>query len=238
MATSDSTKQCTQCKQVKPLSEFHKRPDRPLGVMSECKTCNAERKRRHIAANPQKHAQQKKASYERLRKQVEDGRVLNSDKADKYCPKCRTVKPLSEFYRNRVRYDGRAVHCKSCMSKYHQQDRINRPEIYKGRRHIFYLANKDVARLYCELRRARKAGAEGSVTKAELIQIHEEQEGMCAYCGIRIFWEIKRDVYIDHIVAITRNGSNWPDNIALVCQSCSSSKNNRLYDDWVLIRGW
>lgn len=32
---------CTKCKIEKPLSEFYKRPNRPLGVCSQCKKCTS-----------------------------------------------------------------------------------------------------------------------------------------------------------------------------------------------------
>lgn len=37
------TKECSKCKEVKALSEFNTRPDRPSGYRSECKRCQYER---------------------------------------------------------------------------------------------------------------------------------------------------------------------------------------------------
>ena len=33
---------------------------------------------------------------------------------DKFCPKCKTVKPVEEFHNNRAKPDGKSVHCKAC----------------------------------------------------------------------------------------------------------------------------
>jgi len=38
-----------------------------------------------------------------------------SDEPSKHCTKCKQTKPLSQFNRNRARYDGVSVYCKSCM---------------------------------------------------------------------------------------------------------------------------
>ena len=36
----------------------------------------------------------------------------------KTCPKCRTTKEVSEFYRDKSRKDGRACYCKACYAAY------------------------------------------------------------------------------------------------------------------------
>ena len=36
---SKNEKRCSKCRQVKPLSEFHRRSGRPCGVQSQCKNC-------------------------------------------------------------------------------------------------------------------------------------------------------------------------------------------------------
>ena len=33
------SKRCTKCKEIKPLTDFNTRPDRPSGYRSECKKC-------------------------------------------------------------------------------------------------------------------------------------------------------------------------------------------------------
>lgn len=45
-------KLCPSCNCVKPLSQFHRRADRPSGAVPRCKTCKAERAREYRARNP------------------------------------------------------------------------------------------------------------------------------------------------------------------------------------------
>ena len=80
--------------------------------------------------------------------------------------------------------------------------------------------------------------AEGAFTQADLHRIYDEQEGMCRYCGITLFWEIDGDIHADHIIPLSRGGTNWPDNIALSCQACNLSKANKLVPEWQAVRGW
>lgn len=50
--------------------------------------------------------------------------ILDSDKnvTHKFCPRCSELKPVQEFYRNNIRYDGLEVYCKKCTK---ERARIN-----------------------------------------------------------------------------------------------------------------
>lgn len=87
-------------------------------------------------------------------------------------------------------------------------------------------------------RRARVSNAEGTYTHTDLLQMYEDQGGHCAYCGIGIFWDIPKDVHIEHIIPLSRGGSNWSDNICLTCASCNLSKGDKTVVEWEVIREW
>lgn len=87
-------------------------------------------------------------------------------------------------------------------------------------------------------RRAKLKAAEGEYTKADIVDIYQQQDGRCLYCGIPVFWDIKNDLHIDHIVPLARGGSNYPINLCIACFSCNSSKQHKLISEWELMRGW
>lgn len=66
---------------------------------------------------------------------------------------------------------------------------------------------------------------EAKIKKAEQFS---KQVKSCCYCG-------KSDVKltIDHIVPISRGGTNSLNNIALACGHCNSSKGNKTLDEWL-----
>jgi 5-methylcytosine-specific restriction endonuclease McrA len=80
-------------------------------------------------------------------------------------------------------------------------------------------------------RRARKMNAEGTYTDADIINLLLAQNGLCAapHC--------KRDITvrftIDHKVPLSRDGSNWPANLQLLCKSCNCKKGSRTMDEWL-----
>ena len=72
-------------------------------------------------------------------------------------------------------------------------------------------------------RRAAKQGAEGSHTKAELAEIRLAQNDQCAYCHKNLNGKGS----LDHVVALSRGGSNWRSNLQWLCRSCNSRKHTK-----------
>lgn len=70
--------------------------------------------------------------------------------------------------------------------------------------------------------RARRAGAGGTFTNVEWMILKLEWNVCCAYCGIR-----SAELTQDHVVPLSRGGSNTKDNILPACSSCNSRKRDR-----------
>lgn len=69
--------------------------------------------------------------------------------------------------------------------------------------------------------RARQRGAEGTVSVEDWRSIVARQGGRCAHCGET------RKLERDHIVPLSRGGSNLPANIQGLCRSCNARKGDR-----------
>ena len=59
--------------------------------------------------------------------------------------------------------------------------------------------------------RAKEAEAEGSHTSGDLERIYELQRGRCAYCRIKLGGKYQ----VDHIIPLSKGGTNWPNNLQL-----------------------
>lgn len=137
---------------------------------------------------------------------------------------------------------------KEYLNRPEVQERIqtynNRPEVQernrtrytpeeKHARHRFhYTRNRekyfDRAREY----RARKRGAEGTHTPAQIQELLKRQHRRCYYasCGHAKF-ERRNGKYIyhiEHIVPLSRGGSNSISNIVLACPTCNLKKHDKL----------
>jgi len=77
-------------------------------------------------------------------------------------------------------------------------------------------------------RNARKRQANGNHTAADIKRQYDLQKGKCYWCEISV-----GDVYeVDHIIPLSRGGSNGPENIAIACPSCNVRKSNKLPTEW------
>lgn len=73
-------------------------------------------------------------------------------------------------------------------------------------------------------RRARIRQAEGFHTKEDVLSILEKQKRKCAFCTIKLKTEGKGIYHVDHIISLSRGGSNWPHNLQMLCPGCNSRK--------------
>lgn len=99
-----------------------------------------------------------------------------------------------------------------------------RPEVRAKEREMgaaWNRANPEKKRSYVRNRRARKRNAEGSHTDKDIQAIWDRQGGMCVYCpaDLRITGH-----HVDHIVPLSRGGSNWPSNLQCLCPDCNLRK--------------
>lgn len=77
-------------------------------------------------------------------------------------------------------------------------------------------------------RRARKHAAPGSHTSTDIDILYINQRGKCAYCGC----DLNGKYHVDHIVPLSRGGTDYAENLALACPHCNMSKNNKLLSEW------
>ena len=87
----------------------------------------------------------------------------------------------------------------------------------------WYRANPDKAKATFHLRRSRRLNAPGHHTADDLVRIRTAQRDRCAYCETKL----RGKGHLDHIIALARGGTNWPNNLQWLCQPCNSSKHAR-----------
>lgn len=82
-------------------------------------------------------------------------------------------------------------------------------------------------------RRALKIGAGGTFTQLDIDRLQTLQKGRCAGCREKLTEGIHRD----HILALSRGGSNDITNIQLLCPLCNLRKHAKSPDVWAKERG-
>lgn len=240
------TKTCKLCGQEYPatIEYWHKAKHGKYGLHPQCKKC------RHL---------QRIGQYLNYDVPIPDGHRV--------CTKCNKFYPatLDYFHSHKKGKNGLGSWCIECHNQrnkrnsrrlrldpeYRQRDieykREYRASKRGGKIHRDYVrayhrqkrAEKDFkfmayTKAKNSRRKARKRNASGTHTAADILRIYNEQEGLCAYCGIRLFDEY----HVDHIVPLSRGGSNAPDNLACACPDCNLSKSDKLVSEWIEVRGW
>jgi 5-methylcytosine-specific restriction endonuclease McrA len=81
-------------------------------------------------------------------------------------------------------------------------------------------ANKEVVAAHSRNRRARMSAAEGSHTAAEIKALFEKQKGRCAICRV----SVASGYHADHIQPLHLGGSNYIQNIQILCPTCNNRK--------------
>lgn len=83
--------------------------------------------------------------------------------------------------------------------------------------------NPEAFRAQIANRAARERNAEGFHTGEDIARIKRQQRNKCGYCRC----SLKGGYHVDHIVALAKGGTNWPNNIQLLCEVCSTRKNDK-----------
>lgn len=84
-------------------------------------------------------------------------------------------------------------------------------------------ANPEKVRKVCHQRRAWKYGAAGTASDVQIEARVAVFGGMCAYCARKPY------EHLDHVVALSRGGTNWPANLRPACAECNLAKNFRTW---------
>jgi 5-methylcytosine-specific restriction endonuclease McrA len=179
----------------------------------------------------------------------------------KQCTKCKQFFPATKefFHANHTQSSGFHPQCKICRSKERKERyeingeleraqmrdyaknhskkavermrewKINNPKKLAEHNHKYHMNHKEQGRVNVTNRQARLAKAQGKHTAGDVLRLFKEQGGKCAYCGI----ELIEKYHVDHIIPISRGGSNYPSNLAISCQFCNESKGAKLLEEWI-----
>lgn len=170
---------------------------------------------------------------------------MTASLTEKRCPSCGETKPRTGFHRDKSKSSGFCSHCKSCVKTYQaaimpqilksgQRWREANPEKVRRTKEAnreAYSATgarwqRDNPDKHCHkqaARRARVRGADGSHTLQEWQGLCEAHGHRCVHCG-RDDSPLTRD----HIVPVSKGGSDFIANIQPLCRVCNCRKGAKL----------
>lgn len=95
-------------------------------------------------------------------------------------------------------------------------------------------ANPEKGRAHVHTRRGRILAAGGQWTEEDILTALERQGYRCAAPHCRA--DVLRNYDCDHIIPLSRGGTNGPENLQILCPTCNRQKGPRTMEEWLADR--
>ncbi len=205
-------KLCVRCEEIRPLSEFHVAARTRDGLQSWCKACYREVRRERYSANREHELERNRrwatAHPSPLKTRPTE---LRSEPARAKRPNL----PDEEIRRRKA--------------ERHRLWREKNKDLLRDKWRAWEQSRRDLTVARTNRRRARVLQAIGEATADQIQARIALFGGRCWVCG---------DVAtaVDHVIPLSRGGSNWPANLRPICKSCNSRKYDRMPKEVVISR--
>jgi 5-methylcytosine-specific restriction endonuclease McrA len=138
--------------------------------------------------------------------------------SDGACLDCESIKRTRLYYKD-----------KELTNRKQRQYKQAHPEQQKQYRKDRLEKERPLRRVREAKRNSLKRNAEGSFTIEDINNLLLTQNGLCTVCKIKL---TESGYHIDHKIPLVRGGSNWPDNLQLLCPHDNVSKNSLTDDEY------
>lgn len=214
-------KTCSNCQESKPLDEYHKEKRVADGRQAQCKECMRERRRQFRLDHPDADKKYYDTNIERLQERRKElykdpeRRAKEREQQRKYYLK------HQEHLKAKAKAYGKANYPKIAeRAKIYRSDPENRERSNASSRKYRAKPENKKALAYRAMRYFhRKHNAKGHSTKQQLQWRWDYYGGKCWICECEA-------TEFDHVIPITKGGSNWPANLRPICRSCNARKSN------------
>jgi 5-methylcytosine-specific restriction endonuclease McrA len=201
------TKRCTKCGNEYPATTqyFGRRASAADGFTFACKACKSAHDKQYNRINAEKIAVTKHKHYLEIKDQIsvkqKEYRALNRDRINKRTEQWRAAHPEAR--------------------KINRMKRLNEEKAYKR---AYRLAFPEKHRADQSKRRARGYDAGGRYTDADVHKQYALQKGRCHWCGCKV----GKTYHVDHVIPLSKGGSNDPRNIVISCPECNLKKHDKM----------
>lgn len=226
------TRICGLCGKELPLTTefYYQRKDVVAGWRRDCIQCQSAKNKAYHANNKDRHNQRSRDWRAANLERYNDWHKEHAAEKAAYKRKRYWENPERERERTRL---WREANPEKALEKSRQWESVNRDR-HRATSRLWNQNNRERVKARNYRRRAIELSAEGTHTADDIKWIFQHQDGECAYCGIKL----GAKYHVDHVIPLSRGGTNYPENLACTCPTCNLSKNDRTLLEWMLVRGW
>lgn len=227
-------KVCQLCGQWKPLDSFKKSW---FGHEHKCLDCRAPDRRRANRRSVRDGVAGQECGicgeWKPLTEYPENGKARNG--IHYYCHRCMADKsrrlwekdPKAWNERNKSGYHRNRDSRLETVHRYRQEN-LEEIRAYDRKRNKERYAADPASRLvHAHARRARERNAEGHYTADEWRKLCKKHRHTCLRCGRS---EPEIQLSVDHVIPLSKGGSNGIDNIQPLCRQCNLIKGTKSID--------
>lgn len=247
---SVTQKTCIKCGASKPRDDFARGPSTADGLHPYCRACQGyyNRKRRQARALLPIDIAEKRCTRCNLVKEAADfhRQSTTSTGLDNYCRECRKAYGAQHYRANKERHyetvklwskrnpEKDAIIRRKARSsdKYKANTKVYREKNREALRetvHKWYLNNREHCTLKKHRRRAKEL-AGGSFSAKQWRELLASTGNRCLACGTAAAETKLGKLTMDHVIPLSKGGSNTIDNIQPLCLPCNISKARRTID--------
>lgn len=209
-------KRCSSCLRILPATAeyFPRNKNRKDGLYPQCKQCRAAyytKHKQHVSDRGKRYRQE---HSEEKRERDREYRAKNHE----------AWLAKKKLYRE-LHAEELAAKQRKYYLEHHTERLIYKQNYNQTERGII------AKRADSHNRRARRKKAPGSHTTEQLYQQFMRQHGKCFYCQVEL-QHARNSWHADHIIPLSRGGSNNIENIVIACPTCNRKKHDKLPHEW------
>jgi 5-methylcytosine-specific restriction endonuclease McrA len=193
-------KYCTKCDEWKLLEDYHRHPHTKDRRQVRCKVCACQARKDWAANNPKAVAEHTHKFIARYREDAEFKAKIQAYN-------------LTQYYRHKDRHN-------EVQKRWYESNRERRSETRRKWRQ----AHPELNKVYHYRWIARRRSNGGAFTLDEWQSLCTHCDWRCLCCGG------DKPLTVDHVVPVSKGGSDDISNIQPLCQSCNSSKGAKTID--------
>ncbi len=251
-------RQCGTCEKSFPatLEYFRAHKGGKYGLYSVCRSCVSLRNKNLLQADREQRRAYQQTNKERLAAYHKEYHQAHKDKWKTYCQTYRQSHKEQVLERGKEYYQTHKEQESVRGKKYyqtHKEQVLKRTGIYqrinidqtRGYGRTYYHKQRAIdggkrdrqyARIYRQThfewvrannhrRRAYERNNGGTHVSADIQQQYKNQRGKCYYCKKKV----GKTYHVDHVIPLSKGGSNGPENIVIACPRCNLRKNANIW---------